>query len=289
MNPGSRPHQRFLSWTSTAILSGAWLWSGAAHAGETLAERSERMEIEAIERMLGDGLCAGAVDAIKSGLAAKKPYIMLLAGNMYEEGLCVKPDWNKAAGLYMRAHEAGQRHAIQRLAAGYARPGRDNGMAIWWAARSGDHITYPSRCIPAADPMNDQDGFNRALETMPPATFQSCVYFIGVVNELVSQVRYPRVALRNSVSGSFNMAFVPANGTITWTVDQLDVDENSPGAFFRNLANEELDNPREIRNSLVNYLKGKSNFALARYPRPAGDFALDEVYRYRHIFMIEKW
>jgi hypothetical protein len=110
-----------------------------------------------------------------------------------------------------------------------------------------------------------------------------------VVNELVSQVRYPRLALRNSVSGSFNMAFVPADGTITWTVDQLDVEENPRGAFYRNLANEELNNPREIRNSLVNYLRGKSNFALARYPRPAGDFAPDDVYRYRQIFLIGGW
>ncbi|WP_323140659.1 hypothetical protein [Massilia phyllosphaerae] len=289
MNAGSRLHQRFLLWTSTAILSGAWLWSSAAHARETLAQRSERQEIEAMERMLGDGLCASAVGAIKSGLAAKKPYIMLMAGSMYEEGLCVKPDWDKAAGLYMRAQEAGQRHAIQRLAAGYARPGRDNGMAIWWAARNGDQITYPSRCIPAADPVNDQDGFNRALETMPPATFQSCVYFIGVVNELLSQIRYPRLASHNNVSGSFIMDFVPANGTIIWAVDKLDVDENSPGAFFRNLATEGLDNPREIKNSLINYLKGKGNFALARYPRPAGDFAPDYVFRGRYVFSIEKW
>lgn len=289
MNAGSRLHQRFLLWTSTAILSGAWLWSGAAHARETLAQRSERQEIEAIERMLGDGLCASAVGAIKSGLAAKKPYIMLMAGSMYEGGLCVKPDWDKAAGLYMRAQEAGQRHAIQRLAAGYARPGRDNGMAIWWTARNGDQITYPSRCIPATDPVNDQDGFNRALETMPPATFQSCVYFIGVVNELLSQIRYPRLASHNNVSGSFIMDFVPANGTITWAVDKLDVDENSPGAFFRNLATEGLDNSREIKNSLINYLKGKGNFALARYPRPAGDFAPDYVFGGRYVFSIEKW
>ena len=274
--------------TGAAILSGASLWSGSAHADESIAQRSERQEVASIERLLGDGMCPSAVAAIKSGLAAKKPYIMLLAGNMYEEGLCVKPDWDKAAGLYMRAHEAGQRFAIERLAAGYARPGRDNGMAIWWAARSAGQGAYPSRCIPAADPVNDPDGFNAALERMPPATFQSCVYLIGVVNELLSQVRYPRLALRNNVSGRFKMEFVPANGTITWTVDELDVDENSPNAFYRNLANEDLENPRTIRNSLIDYMKGKSNFALARYPRPAGDFAPDYIYRFTYVFTIDK-
>jgi len=271
-----------------AILSGACLFSGSAHAGETIAQRSERRDIASIERLLGDGMCTSAVSAIKSGLAAKKPYIMLLAGNMYEEGLCVKPDWDKAAGLYMRAEEAGQRYAIERLAAGYARPGRDNGMAIWWAAQEDGHEHYPARCIPAADPVNDPEGFNAALERMAPATFQSCVYLIGVVNELRSQVRYPRVALRNSVSGTFEMKFVPAAGTITWSVDELEFDENSPNAFFRNLAVEELENPRAIKNSLVNYLKGKSNFALARYPRPAGDFAPDYVFQFKYVFTIDK-
>ena len=273
---------------SIAILSGAFLFSSSPHARESVAQRSERQETASIERLLGDGMCTSAVDAIKSGLAAKKSYIMLLAGNMYEEGLCVKQDWDKAAGLYMRAEEAGQRFAIQRLAAGYARPGRDNGMAIWWAAKAGGRQAYPSRCIPAADPVNDPDGFNAALEKMAPETFQSCVYLIGVVNEVLSQVRYPRVALRNSVTGSFKMEFVPATGTITWTVDDLEVDENSPNAFFRDLAVEELENPRAIKNSLITYLKGKSNFALARYPRPAGDFAPDYTYQFKYVFTIEK-
>lgn len=273
---------------SIAILSGAFLFAGSTHARESIAQRSERQETASIERLLGDGMCTSAVDAIKSGLAAKKPYIMLLAGNMYEEGLCVKPDWNKAAGLYIRAEEAGQRFAIQRLAAGYARPGMDNGMAIWWAAKGGGRASFPSRCIPAADPVNDPDGFNAALEKMAPATFQSCVYLIGVVSELLSQVRYPRVALRNSVTGSFKMEFVPAAGTITWTVEELEVDENSPNTFFRDLAVEELENPRTIKNSLINYLKGKSNFALARYPRPAGDFAPDYTYQFKYAFKIEK-
>lgn len=267
------------------ILSAAFL-SRLAYAEETIAQASERQETAHIERLLGGGQCASAVSAIKSGLAAKKPYIMLLAGNMYEEGLCVKADWDKAAGLYMRAHEAGQRYAIQRLTAGYARPGNDNGMAIWLSAKIKNQFSYPARCIPAADPVNDQDGFNAALERMPPATFQGCVYLIGVVNELLSQIRYPRVALHNSVSGSFKMNFVPAAGTISWTVEDLEVDD-SRKAFFRDLAIEGLENPRTIRNSLITYLQAKSSYALARYPRPAGDFAPDYSYQGTYVFRIE--
>ena len=68
----------------------------------------------------------------------------------------------------------------------------------------------------------------------------------------------------------------------------LKVDENSPNAFFRDLAVEELENPRALKNSLINYLRGKSNFALARYPRPAGDFAPDYTYQFTYVFTIEK-
>jgi hypothetical protein len=279
--------KRIIAATVTAIVSIASSWAGYAHAEESIAERSARQETASIERLLSDGMCPSAVSAIKSGLAAKKPYIMLLAGLMYEEGFCVKSDWDKAAGLYMRAQEAGQRFAIERLAAGYARPGRDNGMAIWWAARSANQVGYPSRCIPAADPVNNPDGFNDELERMAPATFQSCVYLIGVVNELFSLVRYPPMALHKGVSGTFKMEFVPANGTITWTVDKLDYEENSPGAFYRNLAKEELDNPRTVRNNLIDYLKGKSKFALARYPRPAVDFAPDYIFQSTYSFTID--
>lgn len=229
-----------------------------------------------------------AIGAVKSGLAEKKPYVMLLAGNMYEEGLCVKPDVDKAMGLYMRAEEAGQAFALLRLAAAYARPGRDNGMALWWSAKSGGQMRFPARCVPAADPVKDPDGFNAALERMAPATFQSCVYLIGVVSELLAQVRYPQLALRNNVTGRFRMAFVPASGTITWTVEELEMDEGSPNAFFRDLGAEALANPRVIKNSIVKYLNDKSSFALGRYPVPAGDFAPDFTYRFDYKFSIDK-
>jgi hypothetical protein len=206
---------------------------------------------------------------------------------MCEEGLCVKPDWDKAAGLYMRAQEAGQRFATERLIAGYARPGRDNGTALWWAARSPLRNDLPPSCIAQADPVGDPDGFNAGLERMPPATFQGCVYLVGVVNEIASQVKYPRIALHNNVTGTFQMEFVPAAGRVTWNIIDLDVNEDGPHGF-RDLAREAFTDPREIRNSLVNYLKGKSNFALARYPHPdGGAFPADYAYKMQFWFDID--
>jgi hypothetical protein len=261
--------------------------AGAAHARETVVERTERLETARVERLIADGNCPAAVNAIKAGVAAKKPYIMQLAGNMFEEGLCVKQDWDKAVGLYMRAEEAGHRYAIGRLIAGYARPGRDNGMALYWAARSPRRGQYPGHCIPRADPVSDPDGFNAELEKMPPVAFQSCVYFAGIVNEIYSQVRYPRMALLSGVSGQYTMHFVPAAGTVTWTIDEFEMNENLGAS--RNLADEGLNNPRTIKNSLLTYLQGKGNFALGRYTRPpASMFPPDYEFGTHFVFSIER-
>jgi hypothetical protein len=55
---------------------------------------------------------------------------------MHDDGTCVKADWEKAVNLYMLALQAGSQTAAPRLVAGYARPSRDNGMALWWVAKS---------------------------------------------------------------------------------------------------------------------------------------------------------
>jgi hypothetical protein len=256
-------------------------------AMETLAERTEREDIAVIEHLLAEGKCASAVNAVKAGLAAKKPHAMLMMGNLYEEGICVKQDWDRAAGLYMRAEESGHRFALSRLAAAYARTGRDNGMALWWAAKGGQRSGFPSQCIPAADPEKDPDGFNAGLESMPPATFQACVYLVGVVNEIMSQPRYPWLALHNNVAGTFQMHFMPATGTVTWNVLDFEVDEEAGGGY-RDLAVEGLENPRKIRSSLLDYMNAKSKFALTRYTRPEGGLPADYTYKLDYKFTIER-
>jgi hypothetical protein len=261
-----------------------FLVSSMARAGETVAEHIERQDVDQIEYLLADGNCRAAVAAINTGVAAKKPHIMQLAGAMYEDGLCVKQDWDKAVSFYMRAEEAGNRFAIGRLIAGYARPGRDNSMALYWAARSEQHGAYPPSCIPVANPVSDQEGFIAGLERMPPATFQGCVYLVGVVSEIVSQVRYPRLALLNGISGQYTMRFVPATGTVTWTIDEFDMSGN--GGSVRFLTSAEQNSPHVIRNSLLNYLQGKSNFALARYTRSGDSFGPDYAFKFRFVFNI---
>ena len=200
-------------------------------------------------------------------------------------GVCVAPDWNRAVSLYMLADEAGNPSAVPHLVAGYAREGRDNGMALWWTAKSAKAM-FPAQCMPQADPEANPDGFNEELERMAPATFQACVYLVGVVGEVVSQVRYPRLALVNSVSGKVKMEFSPMKGSISWNQDALDIQEGQRYGVV-DLAKAELDNPRAIRNSLRDYLKTKGEFALSRYRRPAGGLDPDYVFKMDFGFSIE--
>lgn len=240
-----------------------------------------------ITAMIESGQCKSAVEALKPGLKAKQPDVLLLAGTMYEEGLCVQRHWDKAAGLYMLADEAGNRSAALRLVAGYAIEGRDNGLALWWVAKRWGRGALPANCLPAADPDSNPDGFNDGLERMPPPLFQGCVYVAGVLGELTAQMRFPPTALYNGVSGSVIMEFRPAQGTIDWRQGELDVNVNA-APLVRDLARAQFEDRRAVENSLLAYMKGKGQFALSRYRRPESGIDPDFVFKTTFSFEIAR-
>lgn len=279
--------------TTPAVVLACLLAGGAAaqdaapknpRAG--IEERAERKELYTIRSLLEEGRCTQAVDMLKPGLRAKRPGFLLLAGRMHEEGFCVKANWDKAVDLYMMALGAGSESAGPRLVAGYARPGRDNGLALWWVAKQHATGGLPRECIPQADPEHDLDGFNAGLEAMPPATFKACVYLVGVVAAVYAEREFPQLALRHGVTGTYTMSFDPARGTITWEQNALEINANQ-GSWARDLAQEELDSPRKVRDSLLAYLKRKGEFALTRYPKPDGGLPPDYVFKSSFIFTIE--
>jgi len=258
------------------------------HAGEVVRIWSPGKHTDSIQQMIAEGRCVPAVEALKAGLAEKKPEVTLLAGTMYEEGLCVKANWDRAAGLYMRAQDAGQRFALEHLIAGYARPGRDNSMALYWAVQAPAHMGLPQECLPVADPLKDPDGFAAAIDKMPPAVFQSCVYTAGVVAQIFSETSYPPLALDWNVTGKLLMVFDPAANTVDWLTEALNVQATAPSGIRNDAAEDLLQNPKAVKNSLVNYLKGKGDFALKRFARPS-TWGLDRTFRYKReiVFSIE--
>ena len=213
-----------------------------------------------IRSLIGAGRCQEAVDALKVGVKAKQRDVLLLAGTMYDEGLCVASDWNKAARLYALADEAGNGSGIPRLIAGYAKAGRDNGMALWWLAKSNARGHFPQQCIPRSDPDADPDGFNGELERMPPSLFQGCVYLVGVGTEVSTQAQYPPAALHHALWGTYVMKFSANDATIVWRQDGVtqDTSQRRGGPDL------------EDRDYLLTYLKAKGAFALSQYKRPDG-------------------
>lgn len=208
--------------------------------------------------------CAGAVQAMKDGMKARQPDVILMSAGMVEDGICVKSDWEKAEKLYLLAAENGSPSALNALVAGLAVAGRDNGKALWYSAQH--RTAMPSDCIPKADPLSDPEGFNQSLERMPAKQFKECVYMAGVVHEVFARVQFPGRALVNGVQGKVLMTFKPSAGTIDWQFAQ----STDAHAVYRSMDKAQFDDERTIERALLDYMRAKGKFALARYARPEG-------------------
>jgi hypothetical protein len=206
--------------------------------------------------------CPGVVTAMKEGIKARQPDVLLAAAGFFEEGICVKADWDKAVNLYQLAEAAGSRSATWRLVSGFAVAGRDNGRALWYAAQLSHEGL--EQCLPTANPLTDPDGFNAALERMPAALFKACVYMVGVSYEVKANAQYPREALDFNVQADIGMEFTPAKGAIKWGYIQEPAELN--GTRSPTLYQDE----RKIQNGLLTYLTKIGEAALARYTKPDG-------------------
>ena len=118
--------------TITACLFAAACLPAAAAPKYLLPDYAE---VRLINMALLAGNCEAALSLMKAGVKKRQPDVLLVGGTMFENGTCMKPDWDKAVNLYQLADQAGNRSAIPRLMAGFAHPGRDNGLALWWAAQ----------------------------------------------------------------------------------------------------------------------------------------------------------
>jgi hypothetical protein len=247
------------------IVAAACSLSFADYAwAEPKMKPSDPRETRRVQAYLDSRDCSGAVKAVKDGIKARQPDVLLMAGTMMEEGICMQANWKKAVDLYDMAYQAGSASAWYAMVAALAVDGRDNGSALWYAAQRSTGV--PSYCFPKADPLKDLDGFNAGLERMDPKVFKACVYMVGVTQEGFGHAQFPPDALVHGVQGTVTMKFVPSSGTISWTFKQ----SADAVTGYRNMAREQFEDERKVEKSLLNYVTGKSNFALARYTRPEG-------------------
>ena len=226
--------------------------------------------------------CAGAVKALNAGIAEGDKAILLLAAAMYEDGLCLKQDWPRAAAMYQRAHEAGNKAAIPRLVAGYALPGREQATAIWWAAQSGR--TYIQSCAPSANPLTETDAFVEEMRKWSKAHMDACTYTLGVAFSIFGDMEFPVDALSFGNSGNIKMHFEPSKGTVDWEK----LEDTSPGMVMGLITRNNMTEARSVKNKnrLLEHSDEIGKTVLKRYPRPIGipvDWVVETVY----IFSIE--
>ena len=227
--------------------------------------------------------CAAAVAALNAGLAKSYPEIFTLAGALYEEGACVKQNWERAVSLYQRAASVDHPGAAARLSAGYAAPvgGRDRAATLWWALRA--KVALPAPCSQVAALLDDADRFVAALRAWPAGQLDACAYTSAVLASVQSEAETsaPGLAVAYGLTGSVRLSFVPSAGQVD-IVDQLR--EGALPAGVRGDSIALAAGRRQVRLDFVATLRQRADMALKRYDKPAtlpADWRVEAVYEFR--------
>jgi hypothetical protein len=221
-----------------------------------------------VNMRLDAGDCKGAVERLNDGLAKAYPQVQLLAGAMYDQGACVKRNWERAVHFYLLANEAGQAGAIPRLAAGYAAPenGPDIGAALWWAGHERND-RYRVACQVSDAARNDPERFVTELQSWPRARLELCNYVVGVMMSVIGEYGYPNMALSYGLGADVEMTFIPAEARFDIKTTEIE-EYNLYGVV-------DGDHLRDRRSGVLTKafeadLRKVTDRALKRYPKPAG-------------------
>jgi TPR repeat protein len=211
--------------------------------------------------------CAGAVKALNAGLAGKRRSVMLLAGAMYEGGVCLKPNWDRAVALYQQAHEAGHPRAAAKLVAGYASTvgGPDPAATLWWAVQG--RVALPAPCASVAPLASDAERFVAELKRWPVSQVQGCAYTAGVMATIQADSEFTAKALAHGVKGKVRVDFVPSQARVDTSTIELETVQL--GGLVSGDALRDRDS-RQVRAELENSLREAADRALKRLPQPAG-------------------
>jgi hypothetical protein len=223
------------------------------------------MAVSEVRKDVENGDCKGAVAALNRGLAAHYPEMQLLAGSLYENGVCLKPNWDRAVNFYTQAFKNGQEEAGYRLAAGFAAPERsDVASALWWASRV--KLNYGG-CVPTGDAANDPDKFLADVKTWSDARIGICTYEVGVMATIAAEVLYPVQASQWSTDGKVLITFKPAVPRIDLTLNGTET-HALYGVYNGDRLWEQDD--RAAGKAFIKSVRLVADRALKRFPKPDG-------------------
>jgi len=261
--PG-RPLAAALCFAVLPLLAGAADWVPTLRDTDT---------VSAVWAYIKHKDCAGAVRELNAGVAKDHPGVLLLAGAMYEEGLCLKPSWAKAVDYYQRADAAGHPRAAARLASGYADPaaGSDRAAALWWAIRG--QSALPAACTTVAAWVGDADRFVAALSAWPKAQLEACVYVAGVLTTISGDLEFSGRAAAYGVHGTVILNYVPAQGRIDINNEDIEFIQLTGWVDGDSLRDRQS---RNFKREFERDLRTASDRALRRYAKPEG---IDESWK----------
>lgn len=181
-------------------------WEWRARQGRVSSDAEKA--VQAVSEAVKQRDCAVAVAKLNAGLSKNHPEVLVLAGVMYEDGICLKPNWDRAVGFYQRALSAGYPGAAARVAAGFAAPagGRDKAASLWWALQA--KTAMPAACTQVAALAEDADRFVAALQAWPAGQLDACAYVGAVMATIQSEAEAPGLASAFGLEGRARFTFV---------------------------------------------------------------------------------
>ena len=257
------------------------LFGAAGHAGA--GTRFGALAVDAIRDSIEARDCKTAVERLKSGLGNEYPEVFLLAGSMYEQGICVKRDWSRAVSFYVQAHDAGEDSAAPRIAAGYAEPvnGPDVAAALWWAWKARGFQLH--HCGVPKEAGADPDRFVAELKTWPKERLSVCNYLAGVMSTMSGELKYPELAAEHALGGDVTLRFLPGVPRI-----ELQRGESREYQMLGWVSGDALRDrkSRKMADGFEAALSTVANRALARYPHPGG-ISADALIEVKYTFTME--
>ena len=259
------PLQRVRFLMTVALLCAATLASAQPRTADPAIGHWEADAVRRVWTYLNERDCAGAVKELNGGLSNKYAVVMVMAGAMYEDGLCLKKTPERAITMFERAYAAGRPlQAGGRLTALYAAPGpaQDKAAALWWAKRSGQTVT--EFCGGGALALEDAEAFVKVLAALPPGLVDACTYVAGVVGMIHGDTEFPSRAASFGMRGAVQLVFHPA-------VPRFEVKGTDIGTIeLPGLVNGDAlrDGRVTVKNEFVQYMEEMTQRALRRFPKP---------------------
>jgi hypothetical protein len=253
-----------------------WQWRAQRGTEPTPAQAAVQVVLDAIQKRD----CPGAVAGLNAGLAKSYPEIFTLAGALYEEGVCVRQNWQRAEGLYQRAVAVNHPGVAARLAAGYASAagGRDLAASLWWAARA--KTAQPAVCAAVVPLAEDADKFIAVLQAWPAGQLGHCAYAAAVMASVQAELEQPDFAASQGMVGTVVQNFMPAQGRIDIQDDGVDA---PPALGVVTVGSSQDLERRAARKAFQAQIREAADRALKRFERPAG-IPAEWAVQARHVF-----